>query len=605
MLMGYCCCEQTCLIYQDYFDSDLSGWDQVSGTWSISSGRLTTSSTNAQILIDQSHTEAEHILSGVVKGAYLDIARFIVAYASSSNYLYAEIRFGSSAIYGESCGYIRLYQVTGAGTSLLKSIDAASIATNWDINFLVCYSATEGIFSINLNALDYYGNAYLGANVASLTGQQVGLGTGGTAASISFDAVNWHKHQSATYSECSNCTDYNKSWGCAVLYKPQGTFNGLLLLGITYDDLGCWWTEEIGNWVYTTTTPDYSYHTGTETIHCLATEEAGLLYYNKPNPLGSLKQYLNVSFYLPDENGIEVGAFIQYNPSSGYYILCTAEKDDDEVIFRIYDETLSLSDTDTLDIITLPYWLEPDGRVFVNFCIEYDGTNVTFKYLCADLTYYRLSNFYPWAIAGPHSMYCATSGVTSGYYFGYRVLDNPTQRVDFVSTVWGFSESEISNCYTCGGGCIVLENEIPCYLSLTFSNFKDNTSNPCSGGTKDCSDVNGTWGITWQHVSEQYESASFNYEACYGALSTYWYAYFTYEYFADQDRYEYTFNVRLYYPYSLTCEWYHFRKRYGTSFPNVSAWSSESIPLYDIDPASTCSVCADMGDPPVCLVNNV
>lgn len=156
------------------------GWSEASGSWSISSGTLITTSSDARAISSTSHplgTANMRIRSLVSMPTSGDIARIITAYTDSTHYWYAEYKVGAS-------GYIRIYQVNGGSPVQKKTLSVATTASNF---YTLCVSITNA----NLLVVGLYNvSSVLQATLAwqgSFSGAQFGLGTGTITGTVTFD----------------------------------------------------------------------------------------------------------------------------------------------------------------------------------------------------------------------------------------------------------------------------------------------------------------------------------------------------------------------------------------------------------------------------------
>jgi len=219
------CCYPRCRLSTDNFNraSVGSGWDDISGTWSISSNALTTGDSNAIILWDADHPAgvAAHIAevwaSTTTAG---EKARVLVASNSTgTTYLGVEVEFGAST--GDQCGTIRLFSEAGT----LHSRPMLGLPPNVPVRILVCYLEAE-LIGEGASGGELWAHVFSPttcntsiSSLATATGLRVGLGTGASSPNIKFDDFSWYSHDiegHETYGSCSSC------WQC-LIWEWDGT----------------------------------------------------------------------------------------------------------------------------------------------------------------------------------------------------------------------------------------------------------------------------------------------------------------------------------------------------------------------------------------------
>ncbi len=174
VLVGFflpgCPCCGTCTIYSDTFN-DLSGWTQDAGSWSVSSNVATVSSTAAFLRCNTTNPDGtgKMQVQVQVKGtATGDLIRIIVAYVDSSNYHFAEMKWGTS-------GYLRLYK-RSSGSDTQLATQTITYTNSTFVTFTVCLTAALDYVYV----FDSLGNAI--GSTTTVPGSATGfaLGTGGT-----------------------------------------------------------------------------------------------------------------------------------------------------------------------------------------------------------------------------------------------------------------------------------------------------------------------------------------------------------------------------------------------------------------------------------------
>jgi len=226
LLPSCSCCVTTvaCTAVTDSFTgTTITGWTQVSGTWS-QSGTLTTSSTSAIII----NNTSPPVSSGVVQvkvaspdGTTRSKLRIIGAYTDSSNYLYAELDIEKNSIFLEANATLSLYEMSGGTPTLLETAsqnrsedctaNGGCIAFTSVVTMKLCWHAG------NVSCSIYEASPTTNWTVTgqhSQTGTGHGLGTGSAATGIVYDdySFNSNAYDDASYSaHCTDCTSCRDS----------------------------------------------------------------------------------------------------------------------------------------------------------------------------------------------------------------------------------------------------------------------------------------------------------------------------------------------------------------------------------------------------------
>jgi hypothetical protein len=204
-----CCCGSSCAIVSDSFGAnDIStNWTTASsGSWSISGGNLSTTSTSAYLINTTAHAGgiAAATATCTIAGSSGNIGRLIVGWKDSSHYIAAEIKFGSG-------GYIRLIQ---NGTTL------SSFTGTFPTSATVTLCVTSDQSAASASTVDSGGTARFaqGLLTAPASGSQyVGVGTGATnSGGITFDSFS----SSRTDNSCPPCVGSNLCALCSTLKSP-------------------------------------------------------------------------------------------------------------------------------------------------------------------------------------------------------------------------------------------------------------------------------------------------------------------------------------------------------------------------------------------------
>lgn len=184
---GACGCCESCSIFSDDFnradDTDLGAdWSEVSGSWSISSNRLVTSSTSAVAISTTESSEAVVHVSAIVRGASSDELRLIFAYEDTNNYWYAQATIGSS--------FLRIYSRV-SGTDTLQGFQSSTLSASTDYRLQVCVGedgiAVATIYAGTSSTVVAHVFSDGSPSATGLGG--FGVGTGASASSVQFDSV--------------------------------------------------------------------------------------------------------------------------------------------------------------------------------------------------------------------------------------------------------------------------------------------------------------------------------------------------------------------------------------------------------------------------------
>ena len=220
---GCPCCDDDCRI-------DITGWNQVAGTWTVDGDNLETASSSGLAVTTNAHPEAKstHVVIVHIKGnSDGDILRVVVAYADANNYLYAELEVGTTN------GILRLFQVTGGSTFQL-GVDVS--VTGLKIGELhvvrVCYDG-EALKAILPDRATYWQSV-------SVTGTRVGVATGAIDTLATFTDFRWYIHydDGGYYGEPNNCPSC-RAWCQNCLNNENPLAFKVVLAGLVNDGAPC------------------------------------------------------------------------------------------------------------------------------------------------------------------------------------------------------------------------------------------------------------------------------------------------------------------------------------------------------------------------------
>lgn len=223
---GCPCCE-SCTVFSDGFGTDnlATDYDQRSGTWTVGSGTLSTTSASALLIantaIPVSQTTA-HASAAVLCATSSDAGRVVLAYSDDNNYWFAEVQAGATN------GTLKLFQRAGGTNTQRGSTQTLTGYSGGDTatvelciyNGRVTANATFGtaVASVGYTAT---------VTVASTKG---GLGTGSGSSSVTFDqfAISKHKFEDFTCPECfgcNNCTAISEQMQLTITGVADNTCN--------------------------------------------------------------------------------------------------------------------------------------------------------------------------------------------------------------------------------------------------------------------------------------------------------------------------------------------------------------------------------------------
>lgn len=205
LAMFTCCCVSSCVIFTDAFPGSSidASWTVVSGTWANTSNKLTTSSTSA-LIINSATTafDSGHVSAAVSAATDASVVRVIGAYKDSSNYLFAEIDFATHLKIGKVVAGVEtiLGTTLNVGGSVPSVGSTPTLKLSWD-----------GVRAVASTGANLVATALVTPDAA---GNKIGMGTGGTASTVTFDNVEFSNHKIDT-SDCNHCL-------CCVDFCSEG-----------------------------------------------------------------------------------------------------------------------------------------------------------------------------------------------------------------------------------------------------------------------------------------------------------------------------------------------------------------------------------------------
>jgi hypothetical protein len=189
-----CCCE-SCTIFSDYFSTDdlATEWTEVSGDWSIGSGVLSTSDSNAILTCNTTYPGGgfhNHVIQVSLKASTDNRSRIIFGYDAGAG----------------THNYVELYCIGSGSYVYIKKSDGTTIATKTSSTFT---NGNTYVFKVCVSssyASVMYNDTFVVGGYVNSSTTSVGVGTGTTSASLPFDAFLFSKHASEL-SGCPQCVD--------------------------------------------------------------------------------------------------------------------------------------------------------------------------------------------------------------------------------------------------------------------------------------------------------------------------------------------------------------------------------------------------------------
>lgn len=203
----------------------ISGWNQVAGTWTASSGSVSTEDSNSLVVTTNEHSGSTHYIEALVQGDEDgDVVRLIVTYEDADNYLFGEIEFG------DDCGYVRLYKrVSGTNTQLGVDVPSVNLQPGETHEVHLCYDG-ELLTIVVIDNVAY-------SQAVTETGTRVGVATGNIEATGAgrVTEFEWWIHNDQDNTNCPYCV-----LPCRIFADTFNRSNST--------DLGCVWNEVSGGW---------------------------------------------------------------------------------------------------------------------------------------------------------------------------------------------------------------------------------------------------------------------------------------------------------------------------------------------------------------------
>ena len=225
------CCG--CGRVQDNFDTDtMSNYSQMSGTWSISGGQLSTSSANAVLKAVTTGLLYQQLATRF-KSPDRKTVKLLGGMSSGIQYLYAQVEFDSTG----SCGWLELRNKTATGDSRIgerRRLDDLD-PDKWH-NLTLCIKPKDDLSEAAIYAT--LNGACLYAELEQTPSVGAGRGTGSGTDAVYFDSFAW-SDSSSPDNECPECD-------CPC--ESSGDDFERAFLEAAADDIGCLWEVCANSW---------------------------------------------------------------------------------------------------------------------------------------------------------------------------------------------------------------------------------------------------------------------------------------------------------------------------------------------------------------------
>jgi hypothetical protein len=176
--------------------NDLTGWREVSGSWSAASGTLTTTNENAIILDETTDTASVIVRVTITMDSDTSAARVCVGYKDQFNYWFVEV--------GTSGGSLRVRRgyVNAANEVIVTTEVIAGVSSTDPVDLQVFACDSQVRFIVNeLQARDYVDMQ------TQPPGKTVALATMQNASGVDFDSYTALHHRSSEHLDCPGFED--------------------------------------------------------------------------------------------------------------------------------------------------------------------------------------------------------------------------------------------------------------------------------------------------------------------------------------------------------------------------------------------------------------
>lgn len=174
------CCPQDCDILNDPFTVDnlATDWDDRSGTWAVSSGKLTTTDASAAIVTVAEMTAGAtgaYVRASITCATTSDIGRLIIAWVDDSNYWFCEVQPGLVN------GTLKLFERSGGGNTQ-RGTTKSIAGYNAGETISVCMGIANGkVAVVTTGSFVSFTSSPTTENTAA------GCGTGAGSSDVKFD----------------------------------------------------------------------------------------------------------------------------------------------------------------------------------------------------------------------------------------------------------------------------------------------------------------------------------------------------------------------------------------------------------------------------------
>ena len=224
-----CCgCER---VEDDFSTDTISNYSQMSGTWSISGGQLSTSSANAVLKAVTTGLLYQQLATRF-KSPDRKTVKLLGGMSSGIQYLYAQVEFDSSG----SCGWLEIRNKTAIADSRIgerRRLDNLD-PDQWH-DLTLCVKPDDNLSDAAIYAT--VNGACLYAELTQTPSVGAGLGTGSGSDAVYFDSFNWSDSK----------TDDNECPACDCPCEASSDdFERTEAAGA--DDIGCLWEVCSNSW---------------------------------------------------------------------------------------------------------------------------------------------------------------------------------------------------------------------------------------------------------------------------------------------------------------------------------------------------------------------
>ena len=224
-----CCgCER---VEDDFSTDTISNYSQMSGTWSISGGQLSTSSANAVLKAVTTGLLYQQLATRF-KSPDRKTVKLLGGMSSGIQYLYAQVEFDSSG----SCGWLEIRNKTAIADSRIgerRRLDNLD-PDQWH-ELSLCVKPDDNLSDAAIYAT--VNGACLYAELTQTPSVGAGLGTGSGSDEVYFDSFTWSDSKSPD-NECPQCD--------CPCEASSDDFERTEAAGA--DDIGCLWEVCSNSW---------------------------------------------------------------------------------------------------------------------------------------------------------------------------------------------------------------------------------------------------------------------------------------------------------------------------------------------------------------------